>query len=633
MKQLLTIHAILLIALAALCGCASDEYLGSAADAADVERGQTISFSGAANRFSRANMLTGAEAAAKLNNTFVVFGSKTTGGTTQTVFDHYTVAYTPNTAMTTASNSADWEYVGQTINEASPLAGTQQTIKYWDFSAEQYDFVAFATGGTTQIAPSGTPAAGQVAISPVVKDALTTQAYTISGAADDVANIYISDRITALKSSATTLPGRLSRYQEAVIPTFRQLGAKMRLGLYETVSGYSVKNVQFYTTAADPSTPSTTPALFCSNSATIPCGATGAIVKFPETNRANDAYNRATVAYTAESEKAAVQTFGALTYGVREDQETPDNIYLGRTPADASLSGDATVLPAALDALNLKVDFTLVSIDYNETIDIKGASATVPAAFTQLQPNTNYTYLFKITDAVTDAFGQRLLYPVQFDALEITDDIGEQHTMTTIDQPSITTYAKGQLNTNAVNGSIWDYYKGDHIYISVMNGTEKLLTDENSKLFRITITDDQASWYEVTEQNIFTYISRINAGTHWFTMTDITDSELKFVTEIPAADSSTGAAVSANNGYNFAWFTANDGTANDEIYAFRYKNRDEVRYTQDEIDAAKATINAPGYVDGSDPYAEELATKTADTVKTPIEYHYKVIRVQKTPRP
>lgn len=605
MKQLLTIHSILLIALAALCGCASDEYLGSAADAADVERGQTISFCGAASKSSRANTLTGAQAAEKLNNTFVVFGSKTTGGTTQTVFDHYTVAYTPNTAMTTASNSADWEYVGQTVNAASTLTpGTDQTIKYWDFSADQYDFVAFAIGTATQQAVTGnpgdpgypgTPTTGSVIVTPVDAGALTEQAYTVSGTADALSHIYFSDRVTALENTPATLSGRLVRYCDAVNFIFRPLASTVRLGLYETIPGYSVKNVKFYTTAGEPGT---TPALFCST-ATIPSGNTKAIVKFSSTtDPTSDAYNRALVTIEAEeSQKATSQTFGTtLTYGAPEASETGGNIYLGRTSTDASLSAAATVLPAALDALNLKVDFTLVSIDYNETIDIKGASATVPAAFTQLQPNTSYTYLFKISDAVTDAFGQRLIYPVQFDALEITDDIGEQQTITTVDQPSVTTYAKGTLGN--------DYNVGDHIYIAVTNGTPRLLSDSNAKLYT---TDSDITEKQLEEATIPSTALQL-----------VPDGFMTFVDHIDALDSSSGDRVDAITGSNFAKFTAE---AN--IYVFEFTAAEAVMY------ADAAEYNAANSASLNDSDFEALSEK--ERTKEPAEKHYKVIRVQSAP--
>lgn len=56
------------------------------------------------------------------------------------VFPGYTVNWTAGTAQTTTSNTHDWEYVGQ---------GTDQTIKYWDWSAKAFRFFGYALGNAT----------------------------------------------------------------------------------------------------------------------------------------------------------------------------------------------------------------------------------------------------------------------------------------------------------------------------------------------------------------------------------------------------------------------------------------------------------------------------------------------------
>lgn len=64
------------------------------------------------------------------------------------VMDQYIVQWTQNTAGSTTSNTADWDYVG-IPNEYA--AGTDaggnpnpQTVKYWDFSATSYRYFGFA---------------------------------------------------------------------------------------------------------------------------------------------------------------------------------------------------------------------------------------------------------------------------------------------------------------------------------------------------------------------------------------------------------------------------------------------------------------------------------------------------------
>lgn len=608
MKHLLTIHSLILTAIAALItvGCGSDEYLGSDADAADVERGQTISFNAGTGKSSRATMLTGAQAAAKLHDQFVVFGTKTTGTDTRTVFDHYTLRYAANSAMTTASNSADWEYVGQSVNAASTLAaGTEQTIKYWDLSADSYDFVAFSTGTAAQQAPvgtpgqasyPGTPATGSVIVTPVDANTLTTKAYTLTGQTTDLAKCFIADRMTATRS-ATPQQGTSGRFMETVAFAFRPLAATVRLGLFETIPGYSVRNVRFY---QQPISASGTPApTLYAGSQTIPAGKGIINIAFPDTDPANETYNRATVTYSPEGEKTQSLQIGTFApNGDPQGSEKGGNVYLGRTSSTASLTTDVLVLPADAKDLTLKVDFTLVSIDYNETIEVRGATAVIPAAYTHWQPNCAYTYLFKISDKVNNAFGQAL-YPIRFDALETVDNDGIQQTITTVDQPSVTTYAKGTLGN--------DYYVGDHIYVAVTNGTPRSLSAANAKLYIAQAASNDL----VTE-------TAVAEGSSAVTLQPVPDGFMTFVDHIDALDSSSGDRVDAVTGSNFAKFTAGNN-----IYVFEFTAAEAILYADAaEYNAANSTFLTD---------SEFLALTPEERTKEPAEKHYKVIRVQSAP--
>ena len=87
--------------------------------------------------------------AASLSSTgqtsFTVWGYKNMSSSpTQTVFPSYVVNWTSNSAGTTTSNSNGWEYVGQKSN---------QTIKFWDWSAYAYRFFA-VTGWSGDDAPA-----------------------------------------------------------------------------------------------------------------------------------------------------------------------------------------------------------------------------------------------------------------------------------------------------------------------------------------------------------------------------------------------------------------------------------------------------------------------------------------------
>lgn len=613
MKHLPTTLSLTPLVALLLVSCGSDEYLGSSSDVADVERGTTISFNGGTGKASRAAMLEGAAAAEKLGNEFVVFGTKTVGGTTQTVFDHYTVGYATNTAMTTASNSSDWEYVGQPLSSVSTLApGTAQTIKFWDFGADRYDFVALSGGSATLQGPTlaatepgypGPPAAGSVIVTPVKADALTTSAYTLAGQTADIARCYIADRITSTKS-ATRREGISYPYRDAMKFGFHTLSATVRLGLYETIPGYSVRDVRFYQQSGS-LTADAVPALFATFQ-TIPNGRGIVSIAFPETDPASDAYNRAAVTYSPQGERGQSLALGSFApSGAPEQNERGGSIYLGRTAPTASLTTDAPVLPVSASDLTLKVDFTLVSVDYNETINVRGATAVIPATYTHWLPNHAYTYLFKITDKVTTAEGPAL-YPIRFDALETIDDSGMQQTITTVDQPSITTYAKGAVDH--------EYYAEDHIYISVTNGTPRHLSAANAKLYTVALTDGLTE-ADITEKELTEETIPTTA------LTPVPDGFMSFVDHIDALDSPSGERIESVAGSNFAKFSA----AANNIYVFEFIAADATMY------ADAAEYNAANSTSLND--SEFAALSIEERTKEPAEKHYKVIRVGTTPRP
>ena len=151
--------------LAAMAGmtfvsCTNDDIVGENTVVSPNEE-TPIVFGSLKSGMTRAD-ITGKDAADLLGNQFVVSGYK--GSSTATVgnkvFDNYVVKYTENTANTTESNSTNWEYVGvDRIKHAIDNGITSQTIKYWDYSQPQYDFIAWSTGSKTAIY-EGTPAAG-----------------------------------------------------------------------------------------------------------------------------------------------------------------------------------------------------------------------------------------------------------------------------------------------------------------------------------------------------------------------------------------------------------------------------------------------------------------------------------------
>ncbi|MCR5314584.1 MAG: hypothetical protein K6E52_01630 [Bacteroidaceae bacterium] len=490
-KNLLIIAA---IATTVLAGCSSDDFVGEDT-ITDPTNQVPINFGSYFKAMTRADV-TGADAAALLGNKFVVSGykgSQTTWNASDNsiVFDNYLVEWDENTANTTESNTNNWEYVGKgRIQHAIDHGVTAQTIKYWDYSKPQYDFIAWSTGNKTAIfsEPSTGIPAGSVLVSAITPSTIGTQAYTFTGSAADLANCYIADIVTAKKSAD---------YNKPVTFRFRQLGTKVRIGIYETVPGYSVKDVKFYSGAAvalaDDATDANAKIFSTVENGIFQQGTY--TITFPTVDNATSAdNNQAHVTFAPKSGAAQekVVNWGGLTYTTKEDGEkSTGNVYLGRTSNKASFAGNAAnnyyvvYLPNESGTnLNLRVNYTLESTDGSgEVIEVKGATAQVPSIYTQWKPGFAYTYLFKISDKTNGHTGvydptqpdnttvnsdPAGLYPITFDAIVVNaeDNDQTQETITLVSTPSITTYQKG---SNVVNNN--EYATGNPIYVTVNDGT------------------------------------------------------------------------------------------------------------------------------------------------------------------
>ncbi len=514
-------------------GCTDDDIAVEAPPPVAEEDVLTpISFSSSQNAFTRADF-TGAEAAEKLGKQFVVFGYKgsSTANPGSTVFENYVVKYTENTANTTESNTTNWEYVGQErIKHAIDKGVTQQAIKYWDYTKDQYDFLAWSTGKVKAIY-EGEPDDGEVLVSPIEPETATdpetglSKAFTLKGLAKDLEQCYITDIVTVKKDGTGT-----GKYGETVTLKFRSLGTKVRIGIYETIPGYSVKDVKFYKAAAvdfvkegdekavngtysaeEADAENRTPRLFTITDNDIYTQGEYTIY-YPtvDVDKTTEDYNYAHVKFQGTGTQSTIVDFSKLNYTTREDGEkSTDKIYLGRTSNTATFAGEADgnyytqYLPnESGSSLNLRVDYTLESIDGSgETITVRGATAQVPDIYTQWKAGFAYTYLFKISDKTngyTGAYDPTKpddttvnsdpagLYPITFDAVVVNDEEdATQETITLVSTPSITTYQNG---SNVVNNNEYTVLTpsgkitGD-IYVTVNDGT----ADETPDLANATL--------------------------------------------------------------------------------------------------------------------------------------------------
>lgn len=491
-------------ALVALASCSDDQFVGdnSPTMGGENEDGGAIVFSSGAKAITRADHV-GADAASLLNKKFYVVAFKGNGSSMSKTFDNYLVEWTENTAGKTQSNTSDWEYVGKTAPAWSGIAGNTQTIKYWDYSNDQYDFIAWSPGTATAVTTA--PSAGQVQITAPTAGSYAPS-YALTGSRDDLAKCYIADLVTAYKADKTPIQ---PKYQEEVKFTFRNLACKVRMALYETVPGYSVKDVKFYTddaTAISTGASETNANLFTSGSAAYnkfyTAGTyTVSFTTIGASNLSATDYNKAHVAFAATGSDTK-EDFGALNLVGKESNEASATNYLGRTLPTASYAGAAapyykTMLPNEEGTvIELRVDYTLLATDGSgEEIKVHGAKAFVPLIYTQWKPNYAYTYIFKISDntngwtsTVTD--DPQGLFPITFDAIVVDAEEFQQNTITTVATPSITTYQKG--HNPVIDGSIIgidEYDKdGGHIFVQVMKDgalATDLNTDGISKLYTL----------------------------------------------------------------------------------------------------------------------------------------------------
>lgn len=550
-------YIFLAVSALALASCTSDDFLGNTPGNVQSNT-SAINFDGGTGKISRATTQTGVTAAQTLNNNYVVFGYKTANdGSKSTVFDHYTIHWN-GLKDKTESNTQGWEYVGQKANSLTSLTGDKaQTIKYWDYSAKQYDFVAFSFGTATQ--GEGADKVKATAVTPTPE-----LSYTLTGAVKDLANCFIADRITAKPNMETTKKkaNLLVGYKDDVQFNFRSLSTKVTMGIYETIPGYSVKDVKFYSSDNTPATDNK-PTLYAKGK-NIPAGNGTVTVTFPTTTESETDYNKAHVEFAAatESDKSSSIQFGKLSTVDKENEEKGTTGFIGRdittfsTPKEGNNKKYEVVIPAKVGALTLKVDYTLESIDGSgETIKVTGATAVVPEKYTNWEPNYAYTYIFKISDKTNGSTGGSTagLYPITFDAIVTETETGKQETITTVADNSITTYAKGAINE--------EYKKDANIYVSVNNTTDLHIkkgeddtTPTNVKLFTATGTGSYEK--NITEATVALCLSKgTTTATTGEKVLSVDDDNkltvtpatgLTIATQIEAADAVDGNAISGN---------------------------------------------------------------------------------------
>lgn len=457
-----------------LASCTSDDFLGNTPGSTPTSANSAINFGGDAGKITRATSNEGDDHV-KLDNQFKVYGVKKTNEKFVTVFKDYSVLYNENL---TTSNTNKWEYVKD-----------KQTIKYWDYSASEYRFVA------------GSPISAFTFKVPSNGTTVNIESATITGLGGHiVANttetantfnpVYVAEPKVVAKAD----------YKNTVQFNFVRQQSMVRVGFYETIPGYFVSDVHFYAYDTDDKTlkvstgynvilTSATDGYFVGGS-----NLTGTVTYD---------WKSTTPSYTYKYDdtnlvKRQNWYAGELDTLATKSSEPKVNILYG-TDKDMSTTGYFTVLPTPSETeaspILIKCDYTLNSDDLSgETIKVTGATAAIPAAYSKWEPNTRYTYLFKISDKTNGTTGDPNnpkddpagLYPITFDAVvtEMTDKT--QGTTTTVATPSITTYQEGSV----VENDGIKYVAGKEIKVTVTdntNGDIKTLSEDDSSVGYVAV--------------------------------------------------------------------------------------------------------------------------------------------------
>lgn len=569
----------------ALASCSSDDFLGEIQGNEQNGATSAINFGGDTGKITRATETGGATAAGLLENNFVVVGFK--GNNTEAAnnevyaFDHYNVNFKDGSEFSTESNRAGWEYVNQDMkvkgtNPAASLAqsgASQQTIKYWDHSCASYDFIAFSMGKKDAASKYATP-------THVDKANLATAAYTLTGNVNTLSECYISDMKTVKEKDYN---------KTSVSMSFRHLASKVRMALFEIVPGYVISDVKFYTDPTSTTTDNTEGTLIgkFNNSGTL-------TVYFPKTGTVNAEdkdYNKAHVRFTKSTTAGETgvlnhKGFGAVNYNNQAEGTIPaGKTYLSQNAAEPSYCGAGyqNVLPSegAASAITLRIDYKLTSVDGSkETINVKGATATVPAEYTEWKSGYAYTYIFKISQDTNGSTGGTGTKPgltaISFDAVVVDDEAnGLQETITTVSDNSFTTYGYKD-NKVTTNGN--EYVNGTDIYATVYSAGA---TVAPQKLYTVTLEDGATQTInEASVANALVKGTNDTAKKTW-TVTDYADKKM-VVTETTGVASEV-TSVPAGPGYTLnvnalKWTGTVTDSAKETYYAVEYDNGTKKSY-------------------------------------------------------
>lgn len=554
------------VALVALAGCTSDEYVGEINSPTSNDEG-AINFNLNVPKVTRTDQV-GEEAASTLGSTFYVYGIKNESSdgagdvdSKHFVFKNYVVKYGANTAYTTTSNTKDWEYVGyqltenekDNITDNSYDADQTQTIKYWDYGADDYTFYAFS-------AQSSDIESGNLTVAKIQNDDTSVygNGYTVTletGASLD--NLFFSERVN-IKPDNPALTDRtaVNHYGGNVTFRFHNAATKVRVAMYETIDGYSVTINKFSVDedGADPAFDDMEDEVtdnFAANLTNSVAGNPGTLTvtyyddtdleveNHPILSFSPDAANKVLSLGTNLKEGTVLATnITAPTYDTGDDPTTQDKDENGSY---------TSVFPNKDNTQNLKLklSYTLTALDTDEEIVVENATAEIPAGYLQWKPGFAYTYIFKISANTNGSTGQGVvgLYPITFDAVATVNEDGLAEYITTVSEPSITTFGVNSSGKYITGGS--DYPDGSDIYVTIMEGSSVITPVWHSNVDVYYVTTSDPDNFPINEASVAESIKEdAGSGTKKITFEKITASNAStygtkkpsVVDEVPGED-------------------------------------------------------------------------------------------------
>lgn len=656
-------------AITMMVSCADEKFVGDENLLGAGNGEKALSFNLNLPAATRADQ-TGVDAATTLGNKFYVYGIKDEANdgagnvaSTHTVFKNYVVEYGANTAYTTTSNTKDWEYVGKslTANEKNNITANDgtgaQTIKYWDFGVDDYTFYAFSAKAAdiNEATPKITVVKNQT-VTGTGKEYSNGYTATLSAGAD-IDKLFFSERVNITKTDGTDRTAK-NTYGGNVTFRFHNAAAKVRVAMYETISGYSVKINKFLVdNDADPENNSK-PAFaemvdenttnFAANLKNSKGGDAGTltVTYYDNTDAAIENHPILSFAQTGGINK--VLTLGTNLIDVTElatsiTTPTYDTGDDDGTPLVNENGSYTSVFPNKDNAQNLKLklSYTLTAPLTGETIEVEDATAEIPANYLKWKPGFAYTYIFKITDDK--------LYPITFDAVATISEDGLAEYITTVSEPSITTF--GAIFNNSAEFQAYQAGESDYeipsgtdklnIYATIMDNSSVVdfTLGTNVNVYKVSTSD--ADNFPVTEASVAEALAELSTGTKKITYTDVT---LDASTNFGAAPTKVS-AVPGEDGVDITIKALKlSGVKVAGKYAIEYINTPATYYTASEAHtfadaSALATWEASNYklydnADGTTPATATNAEKTyykRTAVKNVGKYAYKIITVTAAP--